>query len=287
MKTDIKLNLGASPIWFKNSWVSLDHKAKKNSNFVIKGDINNVNLPDNSCKLVFCSHTLEHIPHLKIPKALSEINRIMKKGAILRIIVPDLEKITKAYVKKDKLFFKKALREDESIRTDLGLGGMLMNFIVSPGQDTILLNRNLSEFIAGYAHLYAYDYQMLSTLLNKAGFKCKRSKFKKSSINELRTPLHVKGLKSEWQNLNQKFYKKNKLVHIYKNGRYQINFNLTGFDRDPISSLFIECKKTSNVNSKKLIQQFNHSDKNYNKYAFSLLKDKKTLKKLKKLKIKI
>ena len=97
----------------------------------------------------------------------------MKKGAILRIIVPDLEKIAKAYVKKDKFFFKKALREDESIRTDLGLGGMLMNFIVSPGQDTILLNRNLSEFIAGYAHLYAYDYQMLSTLLIKSGFECK------------------------------------------------------------------------------------------------------------------
>ena len=43
--------------------------------------------------------------------------------------------------KKDRNFFKKAIDEDHSIRKDLGFGGMLMNFIVSPGQDTILLDR--------------------------------------------------------------------------------------------------------------------------------------------------
>jgi hypothetical protein len=46
--------------------------------------------------------------------------------------------------------------EDENIRTDLGLGGMLMNFIVSPGQDTALLNRNLDKFIAGYAGTFGF-----------------------------------------------------------------------------------------------------------------------------------
>ena len=50
---NIKLNLGASPIWFKNGWHTLDHKAKKNLNFVIKGDMNNINLPNDSCNLVF------------------------------------------------------------------------------------------------------------------------------------------------------------------------------------------------------------------------------------------
>ena len=39
---------------------------------------------------------------------------------------------------------------DENIRTDLGIGGMFMNFIVSPGQDTALLNRSLNKFIAGW-----------------------------------------------------------------------------------------------------------------------------------------
>ena len=91
----------------------------------------------------------------------------MKKGATIRILVPNLEVIAKAYIKKDKNFFKKAVDEDHSIRTDLGFGGMLMNFIVSPGQDTILLDRNLNKFIAGYAHLYAYDFNMMKILFKK------------------------------------------------------------------------------------------------------------------------
>ena len=79
-----------------------------------------------------------------------------------------MQKLT---LKKTKIFLKKALDEDHSIRTDLGYGGMLMNFIVSPGQDTILIDRNLKKFIAGYAHLYAYDFDMMKTLLKKCGFK--------------------------------------------------------------------------------------------------------------------
>ena len=94
----------------------------------------------------------------------------MKFGATIRLLVPNLEAVAKAYVKKDKNFFKKAIDEDHSIRTDLGFGGMMMNFIVSPGQDTVLLNRNLNKFIAGYAHLYSYDFDMMKKLLHMTGF---------------------------------------------------------------------------------------------------------------------
>ena len=48
---------------------------------------------------------------------------------------------------------------------------MLMNFIVSPGQDTALLNRNLNNFIAGYAHLYAYDFEMLKICYKNVDLK--------------------------------------------------------------------------------------------------------------------
>ena len=36
---------------------------------------------------------------------------------------------------------------------------------------------------------------------------------------------------------------KNKLVHRYRNGKYEINFKFTGFDKDPLTSLIIEAKK--------------------------------------------
>ena len=149
----------------------LTTKLKKRTEFKIPGDLNRIKIKKEACDLVFISHTLEHIPHLQIQNVLTEINRIMKKDSTIRILVPNLEVIAKAYVKKDKKFFKKAIDEDHSIRTDLGIGGMLVNFIVSTGQDTALLNRNLNKFIGGYAHLYAYDFEMLKILLSKTGFK--------------------------------------------------------------------------------------------------------------------
>ena len=61
-----------------------------------------------------------------------------------------------------------------------------MNFIVSPGQDTALFDRNLNQFIAGYAHLYSYDYQMLSILLEALGYSSKQVAFCDSEVSELR-----------------------------------------------------------------------------------------------------
>lgn len=282
---DIKLNLGASPIWKNENWHILDHKLKRTKGKKISGDAENISLKNASCSVVFTSHVFEHIPHIRLPLIIAEINRILKKGGILRILTPDLEKVCKAYVKKDKKFFKKARDEDESIRKDLGLGGALMNFIVSPGQDTVLINRDLDKFISGMAHLYLYDYNMLSKILRDCGFTTRKAKFNDSKVKEMRVPLHVNGLKKKWENMNKKFYKKNNLKHFYKNGKYTINFTVNGFDRDPFTSLIIEAKKISNVNKNYINKIYNNSNLNYNRYAFSLLKDKEFIKKLKQLKI--
>ena len=198
----MKINLGAGPNWHKDNWYVLDHKIKKNSGLKIGGDLNKIKLKSNSCKLVFISHTLEHIPHIQIQNVLTEINKIMKKNSTVRILVPDLQTIATAYVRKDKKFFKVAKEEDHSIRTDLGLGGMFLNFIVSPGQDTVLLNRNLTGFIAGYAHLYAYDFDMMKKLLQLTGFyEIKKMKFCKSKISDFREPCHILGGSKKYNNL--------------------------------------------------------------------------------------
>ncbi len=282
----MKINLGAGPNWKHDGWHVLDYKVEKNDKFRIKGDLNNINLKNKSCDVVFISHTLEHIPHIQIQKVLTEINRIMKEGATIRILVPNIEAVAKAYVKKDKKFFRQAIDEDHSIRTDLGFGGMLMNFIVSPGQDTILIDRNLKKFIAGYAHLYAYDFEMMKTLLKKCGFtSITKKKFCDSKIKDFNIPCHIYGKSSKYHNLNNTFYKKNNLIHRYRNGKYKINFKFTGFDKDPVTSLIIEAKK---YKYKKITKNnnINVSNKNYNKYAFSLLSDKNVRSSLNKKKIK-
>jgi len=270
----IKLNLGASPIWRKEGWHVLDHKLDKTDGSKIAGDATNMDLPDGSCDIVFCSHVFEHIPHTKLPLVLSEINRILKTAGILRVLTPDLEKITTAYVNKDEDFFQVSKEEDPSIRIDLGLGGMLMNFIVSPGQDTILVDRNVEDFIAGYAHLYSYDFNMLQIMLGKLGFwNILKKEFCDSQIEELLEPLHVESLPPVWENMSPEFYKKHGLQHEMIDGIYHINFKVTGFDRDPLTSLIIECEKKEFISQKRAHEIFNQTQENYNRYAYSLLRD--------------
>ncbi len=148
-----------------------------------------------------------------------------------------------------------------------------MNFIVSPGQDTVLIDRGLGKFIAGYAHLYSYDYAMLSIMLTKLGFETRRASINDSIIDEMRAPLHVVGLAPKWQNLNQELYQSNGLIHRVVDGAYEINFKITGFDRDPLTSLIIEARKKSFVSKAVARKFFNQSGKNYNRYSWPLLND--------------
>jgi len=62
---ELKLNVGASPIWNNEDWYILDHK-KSNYKNAILGDAANISLEDNSVDVIFCSHVIEHIPQIKI-----------------------------------------------------------------------------------------------------------------------------------------------------------------------------------------------------------------------------
>jgi len=271
----IKLNVGASPIWSKEGWHTLDHKTRDETDTSVQGDAANIPLESNACSTVFTSHMFEHIPHVKLEGILLEFNRVLNRDGVLRILTPNLRRIAEAYVAKDTVFFEEAKFEDESLRTDLGFGGMFMNFIVSPGQDTALYDRGLSEFIAGYAHVYSYDFTMLKILLERTGFYCVEEKgFCESEVEDYREPLHVVGMEPEWKNFNQNFYKENNLVHYYDavEGKYNINFKVTGFDRDPLTSLIIEARKKETIDKDKY-DSLNDSPLNYNRYAWSLMKD--------------
>ena len=99
---NIRLNLGASPIWFKEGWYIVDHKIKKTNNTTIAGDATNIDLPDKSCSVVFCSHVFEHVPHYKLPIIISEINRILKKDgeAIISVWSRWQDKFRQHFIKK-------------------------------------------------------------------------------------------------------------------------------------------------------------------------------------------
>lgn len=280
----IKLNVGGGSRWEREGWKVLDYRATNSKKF-IKGYADKINLKKNTCDIIFCSHVVEHIPHVKLEKVFLEFNRVLKKKGVVRILTPDLKKLAKAYVNKDKFFFKKVENELGKLRTDLGWGGKFMNFVVAPGQDTIVMDNRLENFLCGLSHQYLYDFEMLKIMLSNCGFnEIKQMKFCKSALPELEKPLVVQNVNIKWENLNPKFLKKNNLKNYYdyKKKKYVNNFKLTGFDRDPTYSLIIEAKKKINITRKKLT--FTYSSKNNNLYGQTIISDKKIAKKLKLLK---
>jgi len=66
---------------------------------------------------IFCEHTLEHLRFFDVLNCLSESYRILKKGGILRIVVPDLDLYLSNMIEntKDKEFTSRFATTAESI----------------------------------------------------------------------------------------------------------------------------------------------------------------------------
>lgn len=53
--------------------------------------------PDASFDNVFSSHMLEHLYKDQAERCVREVHRVLKPGGVLRIVVPDLDKLVRAY----------------------------------------------------------------------------------------------------------------------------------------------------------------------------------------------
>jgi SAM-dependent methyltransferase len=67
-------------------------------------------LPFEDCEFdaVYHSHLLEHLPKPQAPLLLRECHRVLKPGGVLRVVVPDLERITRLYLR----YLEKAMKDD-------------------------------------------------------------------------------------------------------------------------------------------------------------------------------
>lgn len=93
-----RVNLGCGSR-FDPSWVNIDIASTGVG--VIAHDVSRgIPLPDGSAELVYHSHVLEHIPRENAPQFLRECFRILQPGGILRVAVPDLERIARTYLEK-------------------------------------------------------------------------------------------------------------------------------------------------------------------------------------------
>jgi len=68
------------------------------TNIVVHDLAKGIPVPDESVDVVYHSHMLEHLDRDVVEDFLVEARRVLKKGGVHRIVVPDLEAICKAYI---------------------------------------------------------------------------------------------------------------------------------------------------------------------------------------------
>lgn len=168
-----KLHIGCGKK-FLDGWVNIDIYPAPLALNVLWG----LPFASGSARYVFVSHLLEHLFFPRDVKPfLAELRRVLAPGAIVRIVVPDIEQCIEAYVNNDETFF----------------GNRREAWPWWPANPT-----RLEDFLA-YAgagaepaylfesHKYGYDFETLSRVLSDAGFcDISRSNYMESRHEALR-----------------------------------------------------------------------------------------------------
>jgi len=109
------INLGSYDFQM-DGWLNLDKRISHYSAKQKRIDINhnlmsfdNIALPDNSLKIAYTSHTIEHISDCYVIHLFKEVYRLLEDGGVFRITCPDIEKCYNAYAEGDEEYISKWL----------------------------------------------------------------------------------------------------------------------------------------------------------------------------------
>ncbi len=149
----LKLNLGCGTD-YKPDWINIDNNSYKN---IKKLDINwdlsrGIPFENNSVDFIFNEHFLEHLTVEEGQTFLKDCKRVLKKGGVLRISMPDLENTVKDY------FNPNWKEEKKDFYKKFGL-----DFIKTRAEKI-----NIS--FRWWGHKWLYDGEELERRLKEAGF---------------------------------------------------------------------------------------------------------------------
>ncbi len=168
-RRDFYVNVGAGSSG-RAGWVNADSNRFKGVNCLIDCR-SHIPFQDESVRGIFTEHFLEHIDYTEeAPRFLRECQRVLVKGGVLRVIVPDAAQYLRAYIA-DGWDEMHAIGRLTPNRQDLYLSGCYRTKIE-------LVNE---VFRQGYQHKFAYDVETLALVLREAGFsKTERMAFGRS-----------------------------------------------------------------------------------------------------------
>lgn len=159
----LMLHIGCGDVYFEG-WINIDISSKK-------ADINHdirTPLPydENTVDFIYNEHFIEHLTVQDGLQVLSDFNRVLKKGGVLRIATPNLD-----YVMFKYFFFWK--RQDWIKKYNCG-------WIKTKAE---MINISFRE----WGHQYLYNKEELERRLRESGFNnIYKQKFNKSKYPDLR-----------------------------------------------------------------------------------------------------
>lgn len=96
MKLDFKLNFGPCGLWSRPGWTNLD----LNHGYDLR--IRNLReFVNESVEMIYTSHCLEHMEFAEVARLLEASFRVLKPGATIRIVVPDVDILCEMLFTKD------------------------------------------------------------------------------------------------------------------------------------------------------------------------------------------
>lgn len=151
-QTPLKLHLGCGTV-YKEGWVNVDNNSDNN---ISKLDLNwdmrkPLPFPDNSVCFIFNEHFLEHLTVEEGQIALKDFMRVLKKGGIMRIAMPDLKDTIANY-----------LNENYFTENETSLKKYGLTFIKTSAE---LINIGFRA----WGHKWLYDWEELERRLREAG----------------------------------------------------------------------------------------------------------------------
>jgi predicted SAM-dependent methyltransferase len=153
-QNNTSLNIGCGPFGH-DGWVNIDLMKLRNVSFTFDTR-RKLPFKNNTVSRIRIEHFFEHIDKsYEAPALLDECKRVMQDGAVLRIVVPDIEKFINAYIKNDKADWKTLGYDINTLPKGFDTKVAILNHI----------------FRQDGEHKYAYDFEALSYILSKHGFK--------------------------------------------------------------------------------------------------------------------
>jgi predicted SAM-dependent methyltransferase len=124
------------------------------------GDIlKGLDIPNNSCDLVYAAHVFEHLSYKDFFQALDNVYQYLKPAGILRIIVPDLEVYIQRYLEN---------RSDSQQEDQAAFDFMYHSFVGHQGSRSRFDHR-IKEIFSNYRHQWMWDIPSLKKAFSNQG----------------------------------------------------------------------------------------------------------------------